>query len=177
MLNVIKGYVSYQGHTVAVFTPYSTLVQTIVARLCIWILRMMWAVQVWIRIASALLYVFCFVDRKCFKSATERVLRNPGRISWLSPRTSSHRTHLSVSLLVSNIHDIGYLGQPIAQNQSIWLNKPSNIAISIPYWIHANYKHCCKYHLWLFSQARKKIIICIWLSVHAYENMHTKLKF
>ena len=66
-------------------------------------------------------YVFRFADRKRFNSAAERVLVDPGRTSWLSPRTS-HIKQLSVSLLVSNIHDIDYLGQPIAQNPYICLN-------------------------------------------------------
>ena len=38
-----------------------------------------------------------------------------GRVSWLSPRTS-HRTHLSDSLLASNTQDIDYIGLSITQH-------------------------------------------------------------
>ena len=82
-----------------------------------------------------------------------------------------HRTHLSlsVSLLLSNTQYIDYIGLPIAQHSSTWQccwSPATLLLFSTQYWMYANYRHCCKYHLylWLFSQLCKKIMN-VWLSV------------
>ena len=100
MLNVIKCQVSYQGHTVAVFNPQSTLVQTTLARLCIWILRMMWAVQVWIRIGLALLLVSLMVCRVYIFNII--MLRN-----WYNVLLFSF-LHFSYCGIMSTFHMVGF---------------------------------------------------------------------